>query len=88
MNDKAIGVGGLKHDDGKLRMDLIPPEALESLAEVLMYGAAKYDANSWQGVEPSRYLAALLRHLTAHMRGEKAFRKEHKGCKPNTLYEG
>lgn len=62
---------GIKHDAGKLRMDLIPPSALEALAEVLTYGAQKYAPNSWQAVEPERYHAALLRHLCAWMRGEK-----------------
>jgi len=62
---------GVKHDDGKLRMDLIPPEALESMAEVLTYGAKKYADRNWeQGIDTGRVLAALLRHLTAHMRGE------------------
>lgn len=59
---------GLKYDNGKLRMDLIPPTALESLARVLTYGANKYADNSWQGVEPNRYIAALMRHLTEFMK--------------------
>ena len=57
----------LKYDDGKLRMDLIPPSALRSIATVLTYGAKKYKANSWQGIAPDRYVAALLRHFTAFM---------------------
>lgn len=58
----------IKADGGKLRMDLIPPEALEALAEVLTYGAEKYDDNQWQNVEPERYEAALLRHYAAYKR--------------------
>ena len=34
-----------------------------SLARVLTYGAQKYGPNNWQGVEPDRYIEALLRHL-------------------------
>ena len=61
-----------KYDAGKLRMDLIPPEALEAIAEILTYGAKKYSANSWQNLPDfkARYTGALLRHLTAWQRGE------------------
>lgn len=56
-----------KADAGKLMMELIPPEALESLSEVLTYGAQKYSANSWQTIDDAieRYSGALLRHYTA-----------------------
>lgn len=65
--------GGLKYDTDKPRMDLLPFEALEEVAKVLTYGAAKYTDNGWQKVENAerRYLAALLRHLAARERGEK-----------------
>lgn len=58
----------IKQDNGKLRMELIPPETLKALAEVLTYGANKYSANSWQQVEPQRYLGALLRHLVEYVK--------------------
>ena len=48
--DKAVEVSkeGLKHDQGKLRFDLIPPEALIELAKVLTYGASKYNDRNWE----------------------------------------
>ncbi len=52
-----------KADAGKLMMELIPSSAYMSLARVLTYGAQKYGPNNWQGVEPDRYIGALLRHL-------------------------
>lgn len=60
---------GLKLDAGKLRMDLLPPRALESVAAVLTYGAAKYAEENWRKVENagSRYTAAALRHTAATM---------------------
>lgn len=61
---------GLKYDAGKPRLDLIPPEAILAIGEVMTYGAAKYAPNSWRGVEPERYVAALLRHLMAYQLGE------------------
>lgn len=62
-----------KFDKGKLRMDLIPPEAIEAIAEVLTYGADKYAPESWRLVRPfyDRYYAATLRHLIAWRKGER-----------------
>ena len=61
---------GMKHDAGKLRMDLLPPEAIRAMAQVLTYGAAKYAPNQWRGVSVERYEAALLRHWLAWKEGE------------------
>ena len=55
----------VKRDAGKLRMELIPPEVLEALAEVLTFGAEKYGDNTWQQVDPDRYVGAGGRHYTA-----------------------
>lgn len=65
-----MGQLGCKEDSGKLRHDLVPAAWHEALAEVMTYGVSKYEANSWQGVEPCRYEAALMRHLCAWRRGE------------------
>jgi hypothetical protein len=63
--------GGVKHDDGKPRMDLLPPEALREIAGVLTMGAQKYDAHNWRrGFAYSRLIAAALRHLFAWVGGE------------------
>jgi hypothetical protein len=58
---------GIKYDSDKIRMDLLPFEALEAVAKVLTFGAKKYDENGWQKVDCAerRYTAALLRHLVA-----------------------
>lgn len=63
---------GIKHDGEKIRMDLLPFEALEAVAEVLTFGARKYSDNGWQTIEngDARYRAAMLRHLAARERGE------------------
>ena len=63
---------GKKYDGAKIRMDLLPFEALEAVAEVLTFGAEKYADNNWQTIENGerRHLAALLRHLAARERGE------------------
>lgn len=62
---------GVKHDDGKLRFDLLSPHANAGLAAVLTYGAAKYADRNWeQGLDFGRVYAALQRHLNAWWAGE------------------
>lgn len=62
---------GVKHDGNKPRMDLISPYALEELAKVLTSGATRYGEHNWRGgLKNSRLLAAALRHINAHQRGE------------------
>jgi hypothetical protein len=62
---------GVKHDQDKPKMDLLPPYALEGAAKILTFGAKKYGAHNWRkGMLISRLVAACLRHLMAFMRGE------------------
>jgi hypothetical protein len=63
VKSEDIVTDGLKHDGGKLRLDLVPAELIEAVGAVLTHGAEKYGENSWQKVEPKRYRAALMRHL-------------------------
>jgi hypothetical protein len=66
-----IPEGGLKYDENKPRMDLLDWTALEGLAKVLTFGANKYEAHNWRkGLEYSRVISAMLRHLAAVQRGE------------------
>lgn len=72
--EDIVGLG-MKYDGDKPRMDLLldgMPGALEQVASILTFGAKKYADHSWQTVPngPARYKAALLRHLTAHAKGE------------------
>ena len=60
-----------KFDQDKLRVDLVPPEAIAELAKVLAFGAAKYGDYNWlQGMKWSRVYAAAVRHLLAWYGGE------------------
>lgn len=61
---------GLKYDNGKLRLDLLPPEAIRALGNILSHGAEKYGPNTWRGVSIERYEAAMLRHWLAWKEGE------------------
>lgn len=61
-----------KYDKSKPRTDLLPPRALLAVSRVLALGASKYGADNWSKCqEPARYLGAALRHVFAHMAGEK-----------------
>lgn len=61
----------IKNDAGKTRFNLIPPNALARIADVLTYGANKYDAHNWcQNADWSRYIDALDRHWNAWKAGE------------------
>lgn len=64
-------MSGIKHDQGKLRYDLIPPESIEGLTRILTFGAQKYGDRNWEsGIHFSRVFAALQRHLWAWWGGE------------------
>ena len=64
---------GLKFDSEKPRMDLLPPKAIFEVAKVLGFGAEKYGAENWRLLDnlQGRYTAGALRHIFAHMDGEK-----------------
>lgn len=67
---------GVKHDDGKLRFDLIPVRPMEQVAEVYTIGASKYGDNNWRdGIQWGRIFRALLSHAWKWWRGE-TFDKE------------
>ncbi|WP_019224144.1 dATP/dGTP diphosphohydrolase domain-containing protein [Bartonella rattaustraliani] len=60
-----------KNDDGKPRVDLIPPSQLMEIGRVLEFGAKKYGANNWRKGTPwSRFHGAALRHLLSWFDGE------------------
>ena len=48
MNEQQLCPGGRKDDGGKNRLDLIPPQVILALGQVMTYGAGKYGANNWQ----------------------------------------
>ena len=57
-------IGGVKHDAGKLRYDLLPAHALVSVARAFTLGAEKYGERNWEkGMKWSRLYASLMRHL-------------------------
>jgi len=63
---------GLKDKTGKARVELVSPNCILGMAEVLTYGANKYKPNSWQNIDSpiDTHYAALLRHLLIWRAGE------------------
>ena len=71
MDNMDISKGGIKLDVDKIRLDLLPPDVLEAYAEVLTFGAYKYDDHNWaKGMRWCRVYASLLRHLYAWAKGD------------------
>ncbi len=55
--------GGKKFDEGKTRLELVPPELLFAVGEILTLGASKYGDRNWErGMKWSRVFGALMRH--------------------------
>lgn len=62
---------GKHYDEGKLRIELVPPEAIEAIAEVLTKHVSKYGERNWEkGIKFSRLLGSCLRHLLAFEKGK------------------
>lgn len=75
-DDHQATSGGMKFDTGKVQMSLLligAPFALRQVAEVLTFGAEKYEAHSWRSVPDGerRYTEAMLRHVFKYLEGER-----------------
>lgn len=71
MVDKQETREGVKNDQGKIRMDLIPPDVEEALARILTHGAKKYADRNWEkGMDWSRVYGAARRHLAKFWKGD------------------
>lgn len=69
--EKLTVEAGVKHDQEKVRMELLPVTFMRAVAVILTFGAKKYGARNWEkGFEWSRAYGALLRHLFAWWGGE------------------
>lgn len=60
-----------KFDEGKPRMSLVPPWAIEGVARVMTHGEKKYDAWNWLNpTKWSKFLDSALRHVNALEKSE------------------
>lgn len=64
---------GLRYNGNKVRLSLVPPEFLLAVAEVLEFGATKYDANNWRKFDSDQVkgcIDSVMRHLEAYRMGQ------------------
>lgn len=62
---------GNRFNEGKAKLNLIPPEFINDLGKVFTYGAEKYGEDNYtKGLPYSNCAASAMRHLNAFMRGE------------------
>lgn len=62
--------GGLRHNKGKNRLELVPPELIEGVGKVLTMGASKYADRNWElGMSWGTVIGCLKRHLMAFEKG-------------------
>ena len=69
MNEEFI-----KHDTGKPMMSLVEPSFIRGLADVLTFGANKYEKNNWKLADSvegqDRIKDAMLRHIYKYLDGQ------------------
>lgn len=71
--------GGLRFDDNKLRLDLVPAEWELELGRVNTAGSKKYAARNWEkGMKWMKMIGCMRRHVLKFMLGE-SYDKE-TGC--------
>ena len=70
-NDTLKGEGGAHHDQHKVRVDLVPSEAIFAAARVFTEGASKYGDRNWEkGIDSWRLYNSVIRHLLKWNMGE------------------
>lgn len=63
---------GLRYDNGKPAVDLLPPREILEIAQVATHGVAKYEEHNWaRGMKWGRVFSSCLRHLFAFWGGER-----------------
>jgi hypothetical protein len=68
---KLLKTEGVKYDDGKVRWELLPFDAINEIAKVMTFGAMKYDEHNWaKGKSWSRAYGAMMRHMVAWCHGQ------------------
>ncbi len=69
--------GGQRLNAGKNRIELLPPEWIWALADVMTQGSEKYEARNWEkGMDWSAMIGCMQRHLAKFQRGQRFDGKE------------
>ena len=71
LSSKSVDGGGKRYNTGKLPMHLVPTSSIYALADVLDYGATKYEDHNWRrGMKWSTVYSCAMRHLLKWFEGE------------------
>ncbi len=63
---------GQHKDEGKTRLDLVPPDFIVDLADHMTYNLKKYPERNWEaGINYSKIYGSVLRHIFAWIKGER-----------------
>lgn len=64
--------GGQRLNAGKNRIELLPPEWIWALADVMTQGSKKYDARNWEkGMDWSSMIGCMHRHIAKFQAGQR-----------------
>ena len=70
MKKTKLSSGAEKHLDSKIPIGLVHPEMIMALAEVLAYGAQKYEPNDWlKGIPHWMLYDSCMRHMMSWRQG-------------------
>lgn len=70
-DEGSIIIAGRKNDSGKPPISLLDRDFIEGTANVMAFGAKKYDRYNWcGGIAHTRLVDAAMRHLVAYASGE------------------
>jgi len=61
---------GMRQSKTDERYDLIPPEAIYTLAKVLGEGAIKYGDDNWKSGTPNQHIHRVIRHCNLYLMGD------------------
>ena len=69
--EESCAASGKKNDNGKPPISLLDRDFIEGTAQVMAFGAKKYDRYNWcGGIAHTRLVDAAMRHLVAYASGE------------------
>lgn len=67
----ASAIEGLRYNDGKPKISMVPVSAIEACAKVLMKGAEKYARDNWRkGLSYTETYDSCQRHLQKWLEGQ------------------
>lgn len=69
---QGVDGGGQRLNAGKNRIELLPPEWIWALADVMTQGSKKYDARNWEkGMDWSSMIGCMHRHIAKFQAGQR-----------------